>query len=246
MAVIHIKNIHNHKIKTGFRNEPLPPYFDGYVDTLSGNIVDPVSNVDTFLQSVKDEVDDAVNRLAGFEDALSCTVTVSEVDKRLSEAETRISEKIPNLETSTSIASFKWVPTENSDVCNCYIETTATKDGFFYLRREGKIGLTKHNGSYYYDDTYVQNVSTGQLERGSWTCSCAYCNNWYPMGRCCDSSSSATSSSNCRTYNSCILVACIPVKKGDKIAFCTKVSLCNCCSDIGDEDNYLKYQVSIT
>lgn len=66
MAVIHIKNIHNHKIKAGFRNEPLPPYFDGYVDTLTGNIVDPVSNVDTFLQSVKDEVDAKVGNIDNF------------------------------------------------------------------------------------------------------------------------------------------------------------------------------------
>lgn len=66
MAVIHIKNIHNHKIKVGFRNELLPPYFDGYVDTLTGNIVDPVSNVDTFLQSVKDEVDAKVGNIDSF------------------------------------------------------------------------------------------------------------------------------------------------------------------------------------
>jgi hypothetical protein len=66
MAVIHIKNIHNHKIKTGFRNESLPPYFDGYVDTLSGEIVDPVSNVDEFLQSVKDEVDAKVGNIDNF------------------------------------------------------------------------------------------------------------------------------------------------------------------------------------
>lgn len=66
MAVVHVKNIHNHKIKVGFRNEPLPPYFDGYVDTLSGNIVDPVSNVDTFLQSVKDEVDAKVGSIDDF------------------------------------------------------------------------------------------------------------------------------------------------------------------------------------
>lgn len=106
MAVIHIKNIHNHKIKVGFRNEPLPPYFDGYVDTLTGNIVDPVSNVDTFLQSVKDEVDNTVNKLAGFEDALSCTVTVAQVDSRLEEVECRITNLVTCANSKKGIESF--------------------------------------------------------------------------------------------------------------------------------------------
>ena len=107
MAVIHVKNIHNHKIKVGFRNELLPPYFDGYVDTLTGNIVDPVSNVDTFLQSVKNDVDEAINKLAGFEDALSCTVTVAEVDSRLEAAEERIKDVVTCANSKKEIESFK-------------------------------------------------------------------------------------------------------------------------------------------
>ena len=66
MAIIHIKNIHNHKIKAGFRNEPLPPYFDGYVDTETGKIVDPNTNINEFLQSVKDEVNTKIGSIDDF------------------------------------------------------------------------------------------------------------------------------------------------------------------------------------
>ena len=66
MAIIRIKNIHNHKIKAGFRNEPLPPYFDGYVDTETGNIVDPNTNINEFLQSVKDEVNTKIGSIDDF------------------------------------------------------------------------------------------------------------------------------------------------------------------------------------
>lgn len=66
MAIIHIKNIHNHKIKAGFRNEPLPPYFDGYVDTETGKIIDPNTNINDFLQSVKDEVNTKIGSIDDF------------------------------------------------------------------------------------------------------------------------------------------------------------------------------------
>lgn len=92
MAVIHIKNIHNHKIKAGFRNEPLPPYFDGYVDTETGKIIDPNTNINEFLQTIKDEVDAKVGSVDNFikssQDAL--TDQTNQLSKFISDGQSEL------------------------------------------------------------------------------------------------------------------------------------------------------------
>lgn len=152
MAVVHVKNIHNHKIKVRFRNEPLPPYFDGYVDTLSGDIVDPVSNVDTFLQSIKDEVDAKVGNMS----------------EMINKSQTDLSEKTGQLNDFLEKAQsdFDTSKTSVTEVLNSLIKTINENNNKIlgYLFQSSQFGgnkeFTVNNGTEITADTvkYIKRI----------------------------------------------------------------------------------------